>query len=460
MKKNIFRDDLMTYSGKKDTTFYFGYRISWLLLFIVGILGLGIIYMAISGEDLTVNIDLELLTTIGITLVYLIVICLIIGWLLVAFISKLGEEIIILVIWLIPFLMIISSFLAYTTAETEEGINYLVGVAFGVIFFVLIFIFRKKIRLSAKMVELGAEIVVTNPKMFVPSLTALIFKIIATVFLFGGMFLFFALSPTITELGASIGVFIIAIIYFYVIGTVSAFSEGINIAYTQQWYSNPKKDPSLGKAKDRVKNLRSPIARYAFLMTFLRLLKNRGGSRRRTVHLNRPAFFGRLPRIPFIGSSGGNVVSSAASIAEYLGSYTLVIIVSKNMKSVTQAFKESVKGVFGTFVVNVAGSIGINIIDYLRSIISSLLLIFIGAFYGYNIYPTITADPVTDPFIFAIVFALVFLLVGLLPLNAIFKPIVVAYQFILYQTFIDAKSSKAISSRIDKKTQKLIREVY
>lgn len=453
----------MAYSGRKDTTFYVFYKISWLLLLLIGLFGLGLIGLAISGEESIItdlNINLDLLAAISITFIYLIVSCLIIGWLLVAFISKLGEEIILLVVWLFPFFLIIPSLIAFGTAETEEGVNYLVGVAFGIIFLLLIFFFRKKIRLSAKMVELGAEIVVTNPKMFIPSLTALVFKVIAAVFLLGGYIFCVALGTIAGEIVTAIGMIMLSILYFYIIGVVSAFSEGINIAYTQQWYSSPKKGPSLGKAKDRVKKLRSPIARYAFLMTFLRLLKNRGGSRRRSIHSNRFTFAGRLPRIPFLSTGGGNVVSSAASIAEYLGTYTLIIIVSKNMKSVTQAFKESIKGVFGTFVVNVAGSIGINIIDYLRTIISMVLLIFIGAFYGYTIYPTVTPDLVTDPFFFVLIFAILFLIIGLLPLNAIFKPIVVAYQFVLYQTYIDAKSSKAISSRINKKTQKLIKEVY
>ena len=73
---------------------------------------------------------------------------------------------------------------------------------------------------------------------------------------------------------------------------------------------------------------------------------------------------------------------------------------------------------------------------------------------------TATIGDDTNAIIFAIVFALIFVIIGSIPLSGLFKPVTTSYQYILYQSYIDRKSSKALSSRLDKKTQDIIKAAF
>jgi len=443
-----------------DGLFYKGYWVSWIIVAVVGLLSLGIGF-AMFGDvsilgDLASFLNSDYFMPILTTLVFLLTLSFILGWLTIAIVSKIGDEVILLVFWITPFIIAgISLFLTYQ----EQNMDYLGGAIVSVLFFIFVIYFRKSIRASARLVELGAEIVVTNPKMFYPAIVSMILKFVATILMLAGSILVIAILVSIHPIVAVIVWIIYEIPYLFVMSVISSFSQATNIAYVQQWYSKPSKSPSLGQARNKISKLKGPVARYSFLMTFVRMFK--GGRRRQTgwtpFALAKYMKISDWPSLIFGGSR--SVTSTVAKVVEYLGTYTLVIIVSKNLKSVSQAYKQSTKGIFGTFVTNIAGQIGLNIVDYLQRFITSLLLLIIGGVYGFFVF-TATVGDTSNAIIFAIIFALVFLIIGSIPLGGLFKPVITSYQFVLYQSYIDRKSNKALSSRLNKKTQGIIKAAF
>jgi hypothetical protein len=445
-----------------DGLFYKGYWISWIIVAVVGLASLGI-GLAMFGDisilgDLASFLNSDYFIPILTTLVFLLTFCFVIGWFTIAVVSKIGDEVILLVFWITPFVVAgISLLLTYQ----EQNIDYLGGTVVSVLFLIFVIYFRKSIRASARLVELGAEIVVTNPKMFYPAIVSMILKFIATLLMLAGSILVISILVNVHPIVAVIVWILYEIPYLFVMSVISSFSQATNIAYVQQWYTKPSSSPSLGQARGKIGQLKGPVARYAFLMTFVRMFK--GGQRRQTgwtpFALGKYMKISDWPKLILGGGAGRSVTSTVAKVVEYLGTYTLVIIVSKSLKSVTQAYKESAKGVFGTFVTNIAGQIGLNIVDYFQRIITSTLLLVIGGVYGFFVFTATIGDD-TNAIIFAIVFAVVFLLIGSIPLSGLFKPVTTSYQYVLYQSFMDRKSNKTLSSRLNKKTQSIIKAAF
>lgn len=458
-------------TAQKDSFAFILYRFAWLVLLVVGglsiiaILGLMIAQTSVIDliSDLPNFLEPKSVGLLAGTLGVVLLVSLVVGWFQTAIISRIGEELILLTVYLTPFAVAgVSVFIYYQT----QTIDYLGGLVVAVVFMAVVLWFRKKIRLSARLVEIGGEIAVSNPKMFLPEFSSLILTIIVTALWLSGVGLILIIASYLALPGIIGGIIVMIIysfFYYFATSVIRATAEAINIAYTQQWYEKPSASPSLGQSKAKVKKLRGPVARYALLMGTVRYFRrNRSQSGFTPFSLFKYMRFTSWKDLVFgrvFGGSGGGVASTVARVVEYLGTFTLIIIVSKNLNSVTDAFKQSTKGVFHTFVTNIAGSMGINIVNSFRKLISFLLLVGSGLVYGYLVYAEAIGE--TDvAWLWAIIMGILFLVLGFIPLNAMFAPVVTSYQYVLYQTYIDSKGRGRISGRIDDKTKKLLKEIY
>ncbi len=426
------------YERQNDSGFYSFYRISYFFVVTLGVIGLIVLMLSI---DLDLSFGFFYFITenfmeIMFTLLALTAATLIVGLIQVLFTSKLGEEIILLVIWVTPFLVIATSIYLYLDSD---DINLLGGTAAGIIFLITVIYFKRSIRLSARLIEVGAEITVSNLSMLAPQLKAFIISTLITIIMIPGIVIVFAFGLKIHAILAILLVIIYEFMYLFVVATIRAFADASNIAYVNIWYDNSK--PSSAKAKDRISKIKMPIVKYAFLMAFISRFKTKRKNGFTPLSLFKFMDFRNWPKLLLQGRS---VRSTVADIAIYFGNFTLVILVVKNMRSITQAYKESAKTTFKSFAANIAGSMGFNILEGLRSWGSAILLLLMGGLYGYSVYSDI---------LIAVIMAILFLLIGMPPLNSMFKPVVNSYRLLIYRAY-----TGKISSKLDSKTKEIIKE--
>jgi len=427
------------YEDKNDDATYAIYRFSWLLLLVLGLLGLGV-FLTTSTELSFSAFDIIVKNITEITTVLLVLAGagLLVGWLQVLITSKLGEEVILLITWIAPFLVIGTSLYLF---NTNNDINYLGGTVAGGIFLLLVIYFRKSLRLSARLIEVGAEITAVNPSLFLPQLTAFLATVVVTVLLLPAIALATKVTLSIHPLLTIFAVALLMWMYAFVISAFQSFADASNIAFIDHWYSK-KSSPTLTQAADQVKKQRAPIVRFAFLMAFISRFRS-NQSRWNPFQLFELMKFSNWKNVLLRNRSLG---SALARTAAYFGSYTLVVIIAEHSRSVVDAYKQSAKTVFKRFAENIAGSMGFNILESFRKFFSGILMLIAGGLYGWTQY--------NQDILVAIIFAFLFLILGFYPLNAMFKPVNNAYRLILYRSH-----TGRISSKLDPKTREIIRAV-
>lgn len=438
-----------------EKTYFRIYLFSWFVVLLIGLLGLFVVAVltVLSGIDLksllgNVTADAKLITEVLITLIALVIACIVIGWIQVALIAIIGRLLILAVMWLTPFALMGISILIFISTHNANSLG---GVVIGVVVLGLVFLFRKSIALSARFVQMGARVSTKNPSMFFPQLVAVILIFIATIFMIGGSILLFLVGGKIHPIVGVVLVIIYFIFYYFVVNVINAFANAHNLAYADQWYSGK---PSSREARALTKSLRGPITRFAFLMSFFSWFYRSRSSSFNPLSLFKYINFSTWIQLGKSYLFGGGPVRTASKVVAYLGSYTLVLIIANKLTSVTQAFKESMGTVFHTFSTNIAGNIGLNIVEMFRKWVSIILLLATGAIYGFAILSGPSAADI-DRFITALIMAILFLLLGYIPLSAMFRPVTNTYQMVLYRSYTGKSSSK-----VDKNTQKLIREVF
>ncbi len=462
-------------ADQEDLLQLYLYRIAWGIITGLGLIGALMIIMSEQFQAVAESMGgfigsdpQAFITTIGqplvITLIGLFLAALLVGFLQVVLTAKIGEEVILLVVWATPFVIIAFSIFAYL--QNDQNTNTLFVGLFGVGLLAFIYWARSKIRLSARLVEKAAEVVASNPSMFKPQLYAGVLVVIAgNLWMFGIVPVFyfsFQIHPYLTVFTIPVHLWI----YAFTLNGARAFADAHNIAYAHDWYSNEKGEPNYDKASNTVSQVRGAVARYAFLMTFVRMFKRRRSSGISGSLSSARSFFSRgfvtrlLSGRGLFGSS--SVSSAVAGAIEYLGKYTLVIVVVKRMRSVTEAFKESTRTVFRTFITTAGGAVGLEIIESLRKWLSIILLMIAGAIYGY-FFPDIAGLENVDQtarIIWAIIMGIIFLFIGGYPVNIMFGPVSNTFNVLLYDSYSAIASGAKPSKKLDKKTRDLILEVF
>jgi hypothetical protein len=427
------------YEERNDSGFLKFYKLSWIILTLFGLVGV-LFILNITGTGLSfgaMETFFNNLIDILQVLVILSIAALIIGWLQVLVTSIIGEEVVLFVMWVTPIaVMVVSVFFFLQTQE----IDFLGGLVAGGVFLGLVIYFRKSLRLSARLIEVGAEITTRNPSLFIPQLLAFLGTVLVTILMISGLATIFSIGAMTHWIVSYIILFLYMIMYFFIINALKAFADASNISYINQWYDATKtKRPQGSKAKEEMKKLKAPILKFAFLMAFIQRFKGRSSRGWTPFELFKLMRFSNWKNVLFerrrVGRSVGQVI-------QYFGSYTLVVIVVNKTTSLVDAYKESAKTIFKTFVENIAGTIGFNILEKLRVWFGAILLIVSGALYGWTVYADI---------LITIIMAVLFLILGYFPLSAMYQPVVNAYRLILYRAY-----TGKISNNLNPKTQKII----
>ncbi len=394
--------------SKNDNTFLGLYRFSWILLLIIGSGGI-LALSAVIGINLDLNLIKPLLPNLGyLLMVFLGVsfVTFIVGLFQVVFTSFFGEEIILFVTWSSPFVLIgLSGYLYFQQRDT----NILIIGGMGVLFLLIFYYMRNEIRLSAKLTELSAEMVRDNLSMEIPQIRSFLLRLIITILLipgviliFGSLFLF---NPILGVLVALIFLFF----YMFVLTGIQTYADALNVAYSNQWYSGK---PSQSKASSQVAPLKAGIIKFAFLLTIFRYISMLSNNK---------------------DNRSGFIFRGITEILEFLGTYTLVLMVIKKTTSLSDAYVESTKSVFKMFKATSSGSLGFAIIDFTRWVLSAAILLGAGWYFASIMY--------SDQFLIWLV-ASIITIFGLIPLNSMFKPVVNTFRLILYRSYTGDASSK------------------
>lgn len=427
-----------SYEKENDRKFQNFYRFSFLIVIAFGIIGLLVLFFSLD-LDLTFgffsDISDDFFEIVQLLLI-LSVATLLTGWFQVLFTSKLGEEFILLVIWITPPAVI---FLSVYQFSQSNDINNLGGALAGIVFFVVFWYFRKSIRLSARLIEVGAEITRKNPSLFWPQLKAYLLVTLVTLLMIPGVITVFGLSMKIHPILAWISIVVYELLFIFVVSVIRSIADAYNLSYINQWYDG--NNPSNSKAKTQINKLKAPIVKYAFLMAFINRFKSNKSSGFSPFTLFKYMNFKNWPTLLFKGRGIGETI---ADLVAYFGNYTLVIIITKNMRSISMAYEESARSVSKAFAANIAGSMGFNILESARAWISSIILLAAGGYYGWITY---------NDLIMVVILALLFLILGSTPLNSMFKPVVNSYRLLLYRSY-----TGKISNKLDDKTKKIIKE--
>jgi len=270
-----------------------------------------------------------------------------------------------------------------------------------------------------------------------PQLGAYFLKTVVTLLMVPGVVTVFLASATIHPILGGVLAVIYEMMYFLVMSGIQEVANAKNISYVNQWYTSR---PSAAKAGEQVSKMKSGILKYAFLMAFVARFKRSSGAG--PASLFKFMKFSNWPRLIF---GGGSITSTASKAIAYFGSYTLVVMVVKKTNSLGAAYKESASTVFKTFAANIAGSMGFNVIDGLRRLISALLLIGIGVYFAFLTYG--------NNLVLIVVVAFIFMILGSVPLDSMFQPVVNSYHVLLYRAYTGSASSK-----MDKRTKDIIKE--
>ena len=424
------------YERKNDGFFQHLYSVSFLVVVIIGAVGTLVALSLFSiGIDVQFLIDSapQMLVILQFALIISLA-ALLVGIVQVLFTSWLGEEIVLIAMWVTPFLVMGASLYLFTNTNS---VDYLGGLAAGVIFLILVYIFRRSLRLSARLIEVGAEITRDNLVMMRPQLGAYFLKTVVTLLMVPGVVTVFLASATIHPILGGVLAVIYEMMYFLVMSGIQEVANAKNISYVNQWYTSR---PSAAKAGEQVSKMKSGILKYAFLMAFVARFKRSSGAG--PASLFKFMKFSNWPRLIF---GGGSITSTASKAIAYFGSYTLVVMVVKKTNSLGAAYKESASTVFKTFAANIAGSMGFNVIDGLRRLISALLLIGIGVYFAFLTYG--------NNLVLIVVVAFIFMILGSVPLDSMFQPVVNSYHVLLYRAYTGSASSK-----MDKRTKDIIKE--
>ncbi len=336
--------------------------------------------------------------------------------------TRLAAEIVVVVIFGFPALMVALGGLILTQA-TIPGITIL-GI--GGVILVIVLYFRKRIIFGAKLFEFSAEAAWENKNTLLPNIIyAFVMTIMAFLWL-GFMNFSYTISETLYNQGLSedpqtlAGPLITVGSFLYLFFTYAFlfFSDGTQIIVFHRWL-NKEPDISLSSALSDVWKVRGTIALFAFALTVLRRLENL---------LER-----WLARTPFAG-----ITRFLFGLIRFLNYYTLPIIVIEK-KGLEDSVKKSVRTVGKSFVEVFTGGVGISIANALFRFMTFIVFAVIGFLMGTTIVSAqfdlgfgFTSDALlTTRIIIGIITAFIFVVFGFMPLNIILNPISVAYKTVM-----------------------------
>ncbi|UCG00979.1 MAG: hypothetical protein JSW11_15345 [Candidatus Heimdallarchaeota archaeon] len=354
-------------------------------------------------------------------------ITIILAYIIVWIMSKLAQEVTIIVCILFPLFMVAVGALIYFS-DPELWILALFIAGLGALFFLFVLWKFTLIKRSGQFVEFSAQLVLDEKAVIAMPIFLGIYSIITGFFMLFGFFEILSLFTVENAAGdpeLSLPGYVFAILFEYIylivyLGVYYSLSAGV-ISYASDWYRGL--DPDLNSAMKDVRQVFPIIIKFAFAMATVKMIMQIATSAGRSQTRATDRQGGGAIIFAFIGAAvAGLFISILGAIWMFMNYFTLISIV-QNKRGLTDSIKDSAKTTWNSLLDVLVGESGFGLTTFIFAVINSLLWIVVGFGLGFA---------VSQDFGFGIIFAFIFLILGSLPYNVVTMPMKVAFRSFLY----------------------------
>ncbi|MHA2224503.1 MAG: hypothetical protein ACXAC8_04830 [Candidatus Hodarchaeales archaeon] len=374
----------------------------------------------------------------------------IMAYIIVWIMSKLAQEVTMVVTILFPLVLIAigalmagGGFLASAENASTISIIGIILAGFGALMLIFVIWKFSMIKRSGKFVEFSAQLVLDEKAVLAMPILLGIFSIITGFFmLFGflGILDVFLVQPssgdpTISPVG---WVFAVIFEYFYLIvflGVYYSLSAGV-ISYSSDWYRGL--DPDLGSAMKDVRQIFPIIIKFALAMATVKIIIQIVTGAGRSQTRSGQSSAGSQVAGFFFAAIGGIFISILGAIWMFMNYFTLISMV-QNKRGLKDSIKDSAKTTWNSLLDVLVGETGFGLTTFIFSIINALLWIIIGFSFGFLM---------GQDLVFGIVFAVVFFILGSVPYNIVTMPMKVAFRTFIYSYAKDSVEGFKKPSRL------------
>ncbi|MFX0206898.1 MAG: hypothetical protein ACFFDT_13005 [Candidatus Hodarchaeota archaeon] len=355
-------------------------------------------------------------------------ITIILAYIIVWIMSKLAQEVTIVVCILFPLFMIAIGALIFIS-DPEAALFALIIAGLGALFFIFVIWKFTLIKRSGQFVEFSAQLVLDEKAVISMPIFLGLYTIITGFFMLFGFFeilSLFTIQNSMGETELTLPGYIFAILFEYIylivyLGVYYSLSAGV-VSYASDWYRGL--DPDLSSAMKDVRQVFPIIIKFAFAMATVKMIMQIATSAGRSQTRGTDRQYGGGAIIAgFIGAAiAGLFISLLGAIWMFMNYFTLISIV-QNKRGLTDSIKDSAKTTWNSLLDVLVGESGFGLTTFIFAIINSLIWIVAGFGLGFAVSQDIG---------FGILFAFIFLFLGSLPYNVVTMPMKVAFRSFLY----------------------------
>ncbi len=347
---------------------------------------------------------------------------------------KLGKELLMAFFALLGIgAIVLGGLMIYLLGEYSDAVySGIIAIAIGLIVLILFMIFRRRIALAGRMIELSAKAVIDEKgilSIIIVKALIITWTTIAWILsLSYWSYDIYKLNPfggsTILVIGVS--VLIMFFMGLWVLTFLDAFFNAAIVRIVHDWYRSPEKDvASFGKGIKKAWGVSGAIAKYAFFFASLSFL----------IHLARS--YARRGR--GAGATAARIVTWVLGITEdllkFFGFYMIPAMVIRKA-GFKKALSDSVHKLRDLFVETLAGSFAFGfVIGFIAFLVASTFGI-IGYFVGVYVFSSMVTIGLSKSTI-GLVTAVAFFILGLIPVGLVSSAISVSWKTILYEYGLD-----------------------
>ncbi|NIQ04169.1 MAG: CTL/SLC44 family protein [Candidatus Korarchaeota archaeon] len=403
--------------------------ILWLITFVFWGVGLYVIVSALLHVEtgaialigsLVLPVISENIQFIVIVASLLALISLIGGFFLLKLIHKGAREVTLLVFGGLPILFLILGVIVFVLTETF--VPSLIFIAIGGGGIVLFIVFKERLEIVGRALELSAEAIVDEPGQLLATFISAILGFWTAI---SWALTLAAVWGWMTPLVADTRIlYVIEIVLsffgFWILMFQKYFWDAVIVGIVHNWYRSPSVDvASFGRSFSRASHVMGGIVSFAFVMSILRALV---ATARKGKGLSARIIAGML--------------GIAASIIRFLGFFALPAIVIRNT-GFKKGFKDSVNKLRDLFIEVLASAFGFGLVLAVFALIISIFYGGIGYFLGAYFFATILGGVTAPNVLLGLVSAIGFWIIGLIPTSLIFSTLTTTFNTILYEFGVD-----------------------
>ena len=321
-----------------------------------------------------------------------------------------------------------------------------IALAIGVGVFVFFLIFRKRISLTGRMIELAAKSVIDEKGLLLLVLLKTILIAItgimwlaATIFTAWTLYNFLYPSGYATATAVIAGIFLM-FMGFWVLEFLSFFFNAAMVRVVHDWYRSPEVDvASVRKGIGKAWEVSGSLAKYALIFAILSFI----------IYLARSYSRRGRGRGAIAARIVAWVTGFTHDVLKFLGFYMIPAMVIRKAGFKT-AFRDSVNKLRDLFIETIAGMFGFEIVLGFLAFITAGSMGIIGYFIGYYVFSPIVGINM-DPTTVGLISGIGLFVLSLIPIGLATSAVSVAWKTILYEYGLDVEFASrgiALPSRL------------